>query len=199
MPVIADQSRWDDLTQVCDPSPGLRSAGHARGTRLVPEAQPSIPRVVDLVPAAWPCVQYVVRLAMYTLCGILGHVYFVWYVWPCILYVVRLAMYTLFGTPGCVYREWYGLYHWHCHIHHMWYTPVPVLKCGSVMLVATAGKVTTSRLLSPVPPTSSNVICHKHRSYDLTQVYRTYCLLGKKNSLIRAPCLLKTLIFWSKI
>ena len=33
MPVIADQSRWDDLTQVCDPSPGLRSAGHARGTR----------------------------------------------------------------------------------------------------------------------------------------------------------------------
>ena len=145
MPVIADQSRWDDLTQVCDQSPGLRSAGHARGTRLVSEAQPGSPRVVDLVPAAWPC----------------------------IFYVLRLAMYTSYGRLGCVYLEWYVVYHTHCHIHHMWYTPVPVLKCGSVMLVATAGKVTTSRLLSPVPPTSSNVICHKHRSYDLTQVYCT--------------------------
>ena len=107
MPVIADQSRWDDLTQVCDPSPGLRSAGHARGTRLVPEAEPPSPRVVDLVPAAWPCIQYVVRLAMYTLCGILGHVYFVWYVWPCILYVVCLVVYTLCGTLGHVYFIWY--------------------------------------------------------------------------------------------
>ena len=64
MPVIADQSRWDDLTQVCDPSPGLRSAGHARGTRLVPEVQPGSPRVVDIVPAAWPCILYGVRLTM---------------------------------------------------------------------------------------------------------------------------------------
>ena len=75
MPVIADQSRWDDLTQVCDPSPGLRSAGHARGTRLVPEVQPRTTRVVDIVPAAGPCILYVVLLAMYTLCGMLGCVY----------------------------------------------------------------------------------------------------------------------------
>ena len=105
---------------------------------------------------------YVVRLAMYTLCGTFDHVCFMWYAWPCILYVVHLFVYIV----SALYQRRY-------HIHHMWYTPVPALKCGSVMLVATAGKVTTSRLLSPVPPTSSNVICHKHRSYDLTQVYCT--------------------------
>ena len=79
MPVIADQSRWDDLTQVCDPSPGLRSAGHARGTRLVPEVQPRTTRVVDIVPAAGPCILYVVLLAMYTLCGTFDHECFLWY------------------------------------------------------------------------------------------------------------------------
>ena len=42
---------------------------------LVPEAQPGSPRVVDIVPAAGPCILYVVRLAMYTLCGMLGCVY----------------------------------------------------------------------------------------------------------------------------
>ena len=99
MPVIADQSRWDDLTQVCDPSPGLRSAGHARGTRLVPEAQPSTPRVVDLVPAAWPCVQYVVRLAIFTL----------WYAWPCILHI-RKSFHALtrkrksYSKPSPIWR-----------------------------------------------------------------------------------------------
>ena len=107
MPVIADQSRWDDLTQVCDPSPGLRSAGHARGTCDLYQRHSQVYHVwwilyqqhghVYSMWYAWPCTLYVVYLAMYTLCGTFGHVYFMWYAWPCILYLVHLVVYIVSG------------------------------------------------------------------------------------------------------
>ena len=53
-------------------------------------------------------------MAMYTICGTLGHVHFMWYTWPCILCVVRLAMYTLCGMLGRVYFMWYA---WPCILY----------------------------------------------------------------------------------